>query len=75
MYFWTTDGVVIGWEGVGRGGGGGGVVREDGGRNTPSQVGTIRQESGFWMQLIEKHFVSDPPPHLNLQPGSLQIPH
>ena len=56
-----------------RGGGGRG---EEGGRNTLSQVGTITQKSGFWMQLFEIHFAPAPPPHLNLQlgfQGSLQI--
>ena len=60
-YFWVTDGVVIRlWRRRGEG-------REEGGRNTLSQVGTITQKSGFWMQLFEMHFARAPPPHLNLQ--------
>lgn len=57
-------------EGWGRG-------REEGGRNTLSQIGTIAQKSEFWVQLFEIHFAPAPPPHLNLQlgfQGSLQIP-
>ena len=44
---------------MGGGGGGGG---EEEGRNKLSQVGTMTQKSGVWMQLFQLHFAPAPPP-------------